>query len=601
MHAPSAYATPQFSSLPTNREHDHAAVSSSVGSPRPLSLSAPYDTGVARTEENQSLMASIADALSPSHRGFTLEEATSVGHPGLDEDVPKYEALAGDVGRFAQSEPHGPVTNGHASSPPLTEEREPRRATRRSTSPPCLPPGAAPAAIRAWDDRMGQGEDGAHSDRPASSSAGVHSQRLTSSLEMDGEDEEGLAYDRDSRSLEEGGGVGGDGKHHEEDTSFSESGGEASVDSITTNYDKQGTTPIQGSVLTGAVSNVGGTTSLSRAESQWRIPRVPPPSMDPDTIDIHQPATHEQQLYSAGAGTQEDEEEIWTNELTDERAHSAAAAREVSRAMDALEFTASGYATPKAPPPGYGSALSAQSQAAAPYPPRSSSPPQPPSSGRTPQGSVPPSPILPPNPPFANRNWGSPMLEARPGHVSSESVPGRLPMPTPVPTITTSVVGGGGAGSPTSPRPTSPLYRSPPPEYPRTTPPFSSPLMASSTSSLNSGVGGPRTISAAAFRRQQMRSPSGSESGPADTSPLTLRKPSVSPSPSGSRQPRLASPGPVPVSKDLPRARLSVVNPDPRVLDEDEEGREEFDYIGAYAGDNAGYGAGRYVSDLERH
>ena len=98
-----------------------------------------------------------------------------------------------------------------------------------------------------------------------------------------------------------------------------------------------------------------------------------------------------------------------------------------------------------------------------------------------------------------------------------------------------------------------------------------------------------------------MRSPSGSESGPADTSPLTLRKPSVSPSPSGSRQPRLASPGPVPVSKDLPRARLSVVNPDPRVLDEDEEGREEFDYIGAYGGDSAGYGAGRYVSDLERH
>ena len=545
------------------------------------------------------MMASIADALSPSHRGFTLEEATSLGHPGLDEPVPKYEPLADDVGRFAQSEPHGPVTNGHVSPPPLTE-RDPRRTTRRSTSPPSLPPGAAPAAIRAWDDRMGQGEDGAHSDRPASSSADVPSQRITSSSDRDGEEEDGLAYDRDSPSLGEEGVVGGNGKHHEEDTSFSESGGEASVDAVTTVYDEQGTTPIERSVST----NVGGATLLSRAESQWRIPRVPPPSVDPDTIDIRQPAGHG--LYSAGTGAQEEEVEIQTDESTDERAHSAAAAREVSRAMDALAFSASGYATPKAPPPGYGSTLSAQSQAA-PYR-RSSSPPQPSALGRTPQSSVPSSPILPPNPPFANRSRASLILEARPGHVSSESAPGRIPTPTP--TITTSVVGSGGAGSPLAPRPTSPMYRSPPPEYPRPTPPFSSPLMESSTSSLNGGGGGanlgggPRTISAAAFRRQQMRSPSGTEAGPADTSPLTLRKPSVSPSPSASRQPHIgsgsASPVPVPVSKDLPRARLSVVNPDPRMSDE-EGGGEEFDYIGAYGGESAGYSAGRYVSDLERH
>jgi hypothetical protein len=546
-------------------------------------------------------MASIADALSPSHRGFTLEEATSLGHPGFDEPVPKYEPLADDVGRSAQSEPHGPVANGHVSPPPLTE-RDPRRAARRSTSPPCLPPGAAPAAIRAWDDRTGQGEDGAHSDRPASSSADVPSQRITSSSERDGEEEDGLAYDRDSPSLGEEGVAGGDGKHHEEDSSFLESGEEASVDATTTF--------ISSTVSTGAVSNVGGTTSLSRAGTQWRIPRVPPPSVDPDTIDIPQPAAHElHSLYTAGTGAQEDEDEIRTDETTDERAHSAAAAREVSRAMDALAFSASGYVTPKAPPPGYGLALPAQSQAAGPYP-RSSSPSQPSSLGRTPQSSVPPSPILPPNPPFANRSRASLISEARPGHVSSESAPGRIPTPTP--TITTSIVGSGGASSPLGPRPTSPMYRSPPPEYPRPTPPFSSPLMASSTSSLNSGGGGaslgsgPRTISAAAFRRQQMRSPSGTESGPADTSPLTLRKPSVSPSPSASRQPHMGlgsgstSPVPVPVSKDLPRARLSVVNPDPRVEDEEAEGREEFDYIEAY-GESTGYSAGRYVSDLERH
>ena len=53
---------------------------------------------------------------------------------------------------------------------------------------------------------------------------------------------------------------------------------------------------------------------------------VPPPSVDPDTIDIRQPAA--QSLYSAGTGAQEDEEEIHMDESTDERAHSAAAARD---------------------------------------------------------------------------------------------------------------------------------------------------------------------------------------------------------------------------------------------------------------------------------
>ncbi|KAH0828767.1 hypothetical protein J3R83DRAFT_3204 [Lanmaoa asiatica] len=501
-------------------------------------------------------MASIADALSQSHRGFSLNEAIPPGPLAPDEPVPKYESIAGDVGRSAQSEPHGPVTNGHVGSPPLTEEGDsqwPRRATRRSTSPPSLPPGAAPAAIRAWDDRMGQGEDGAHSDRPASSSARVPSQRLISSSERDGEEEDGLAYDRDSRSLTEEGGVFGDGKHHEEDASFSESGGEAIVGATATIYNEQSTTPIRRSVSTGAASNA---TSLSRAGSQWRIPRVPPPSVDvgADDVDIYHNAAHERHSqYSTGVGTREDDE-IRTDESADERARSAAAAREVERAMDALEFsavappsTSSGYATPRGPPPGYGPALSAQSQAATPHPRVSLS--LSPSLSRAPHSSVPSSPILPPNPPFANRGRSGtlPMVEARPPpvnhHASSESVPRRVPTPTPA--ITTSP----GAGALAAPRPVSPMYRSPPPEYPRPTPPFSSPLMASSTSSLNGGAspgGGPRTISAAAFRRQQARTPSGTESGPADTSPLTLRKPSVSPSPSlsPSRQPQAGSGSP---------------------------------------------------------
>ncbi|KAG6371218.1 hypothetical protein JVT61DRAFT_9842 [Boletus reticuloceps] len=589
VHAPSAHYAPQFSSLPTNkeRERDPVPMSSSVGPSMPLSFSTPYDSGVARTEESQSLMASIADALSQSHRGFTLEDATSLGHVAPDEPVPKYELHAGDVGRPPRSEPHGPVTNGHASSPPRTEEREgTRRATRRSTSPPCLPPGAAPAAIRAWDDRMGQGEDGAHSDRPASSSADVPSQRLTSSSERDGEEEDGLAYDRDDLSSREGG-----------------SGGEASVEVITTTSEEQSTTSIRRSVSTGAVSNLGGTTSLARAGSQWRIPRVPPPSVEADAIDINQPSTHERQsLHGIGPGAQEDDESA------DERARDAAAAREVSREMDALTFSAtaprspSGYETPRAPPPGYGAT---QSQAAAPYP-RSSSPPQP-ASGRTPQNSVPPSPILPPNPPFANQGRGGAMIEMRyPGHASSESISGHIPVPPP--TIVTSVMDGGGAASPTSPK-----HRSPPPEYPRPTPPFSSPLMASSTSSLNNpgSGGGPRTISAAAFRRQADAVSEwgcngdrarGYESVDVEEA-VWIALAFVFDTTAATDGIGIGSASLVPVSvnKDLPRARLSVVNPDPRVSDEEEGGEDQFDYIGAYGGDGAGYAAGRYVSDLERH
>ncbi|KAF8132582.1 hypothetical protein EV363DRAFT_1295983 [Boletus edulis] len=229
----------------------------------PLSLSTSYDNGVARTEESQSLMASIADALSQSHRGFTLEDATSLGHVAPDEPVPKYELHAGDVGRSLRSKPHGPVqtvTQAHL------------RVLRKGKGPEERRDGVRhrhafhqPATIRAWADKMGQGEDGAHSDHPGSSSADVPSQRLTSSSEWDGEEEDGLAYDRDDRSSREGG-VSGDGMHHDQDT-FSESGGEASVEVITTTNEEQSETSIRRSVSMGVVSNLGGTTSLARAGS----------------------------------------------------------------------------------------------------------------------------------------------------------------------------------------------------------------------------------------------------------------------------------------------------------------------------------------------
>ena len=613
VHTPTAHATAQFSSLPASRGNDPTPATSSVGSAQPISpLSIPQDSKVARTEENQSLMASIADALSQSHRGFSLEDATSVGHQAPDEPAPKYEAIGGDIGRSSRSEPHGPVTNGHAAPSPFTSEEEgqwQRRATRRSTSPPSLPPGAAPAAIRAWDDRMGQGEDGAHSDLPASSSACAPSQRRTSSWERDGDEEDGLAYDLDNPYSQEEGGVGGDGKHLIKDTSFSESGGEAGVDAVTVNDDEKCTTPIQESVSTGVASNTGDATPLSRAGSQWRIPRVPPPAVDIEENDVDHPSAHERQGPYSTETVAEEDKELRTGESTEERERNAAAAREVSREMDALAFTAvaqpsSGYATPRGLSPGHGI-----SQAAPPYPQASPPPPLSPLD-RPPYSSAPSSPVQPPRSSPTSRGGTSPMSDTRHPRkrydtASIESLPSPLPTPTPTISTGTATAVGGDVNAPASPRSTPPTYRSPPPEYPRPTPPFSAPLMASSTSSLNSAGGGgspgaPRTISAAAFRRQQGRSPSGPDIGPADTSPLTLRKPSGSRLPQVGSGPGLLSPVPTVAVGGPPRARLSVVNPDPRMSDEDEGGGEVFDYIGAYGGENAGYGAGRYVSDLEK-
>ncbi|KAF9223075.1 hypothetical protein BS17DRAFT_782331 [Gyrodon lividus] len=617
VHNPEVNTAAQFSSLPI-RERDPAPTLDSV---RPLSLSARLGNGTGRTDEDQSLMASIADALSQSHRGMSLEGATSLGHIH-DEPAPKYEPFA----PAAHSEIYEP--NGHAPAP--QEGAWPRRNMRRSTSPPSLPPGAAPAAIRGWDDGMGQGEDGAHSDRPASSSQRVPSQRRITSSELDGEEEDGLAYDRDDRSEDEATEHADNKFNSGGEGSLSESGKEdgASVrDFVDTNQSSQITDNLQRSSSTSAsiqrsssaTTSVNNASSMSpnmapplRVESQRRIPRVPPPSMDTDLVDMpNRPASPHNGPKNNTSNVQDDD--IQTDESADERARNTAAAREVSRELDALAFSAispvSSYASPPGPPPGYGPPASYAPQGhptshqpqlpaiQAAHPPRSQSL----------QDSTPPSPLVPPSAPFANRSV-SPHPQAIPMRGRSPPLPspeGR-PLPpnsglgprvtSPLPPRTSpslsqlDIVSGRTDSSVGK----SPIYRSPP-EYPRPVPPFSSPLMAKSTSSLGSGGapgGAPRMISAAAFRRQQGRSPSGagSERGPADTSPLSLRRPSPVPAlpPKG------------------PTRRLSVINPDPPTSDD--EG-EEFDYIGAYGGgddegggkrQSGGYGSRRYVSDLER-
>ncbi|KIK92878.1 hypothetical protein PAXRUDRAFT_549837 [Paxillus rubicundulus Ve08.2h10] len=600
----------QFSSLPT-RERNPAPITDSA---RPLSLSARLRDGTGRTDEDQSLMASIADALSQSHRGMTLEEAISLGHTH-DEPAPKYEPLAPAV----QSEIHGP--NGNASTP--TEGLWPRRNVRRSTSPPSLPPGAAPAAVRAWDDGMGQGEDGAHSDRPASSSQRMPSQRRITSSEPDGEEEDGLAYDRDDRSEDEATEHADNNLNSGGEGSLSESGKEdgASVRNLidtkqssptTDNMQRPSSTsaPIQGSSsATRSINNAASTMEPpSRAKSQRRIPRVPPPSVDTNVDTPNRPASPHGDPTS---DTTLADDESQTDESADDRARNVAAAREVSRELDALAFSAnsptSNYVPPLGPPPARGPPGYVPHAHVTPYQPQLPIIQTPYPRSQLTYDSGPPSPLAPPNAPFASRSV-SPHPQATPTRGQSPPSPSLDGRPFP-PNTDFGPHGASPHHPSPSPRPThldvipsrsdnsgikTPTHRSPP-EYPRHAPPFSSPLMAKSTSSLGSGGaqgGAPRTISAAAFRRQQARSPSGTGNDLflADTSSLALRRPSPVPAlpPKG------------------PTRRLSVINPDPPTPD-DEDG--ECDYIGAYGdgdGDgggkrqSGGYGSGNYVSDLEK-
>ncbi|KAI6015863.1 hypothetical protein BKA83DRAFT_4340109 [Pisolithus microcarpus] len=561
----------QFSSLPFRGRGDPALVTEEFD---PFSLSTLANGAVG---EEPSLMASITDALSKSHRGMSMDQTTSISHASVDP-VPKYEPTTGSEGHNY----HGDRKSGDAGM------GHKRTTARRSTSPPVLPPGAAPAAIRAWDDGMSQGEDGAHSDRPASSSERASQQRIPSS-ETDGEEEEGLPYDRDDTSYE-GEARGRD--HRRSGVSSleasSEGGHEREIREKTSTDAESSvihSTPSTGSETAfthNLESSKSDVTLHSRAASR-RIPRVPPPTLEADFTNMNQPPSLAQIPRDETPSTVEDS--THKDNTTDEHARNAAAAREISRELETLGSSLA--PTSNQPVPLY--VVQQPSQ-------ESSSPSRPSVSplqvaqhsrnlSQSPHRSTPPSPLAPPSAPFTNRS----VSPARPSAFSTEKLPtpygeGR-PLPSPIVSARGSPLHLPASSSrstqldtpeSSSPSQRSPLYRTPP-EYPRPTPPFSSPLMAKSTSSLGnvSGANGaPRTIAAAAFRRQQQaRSAShasnGDTSGPADTSPLVLRRQSPAPTVP-------------PKNSSAPTRRLSVVNPDPRTVS-DEEG-DDFDYIAAYGG-----------------
>ncbi|PBK66038.1 hypothetical protein ARMSODRAFT_960488 [Armillaria solidipes] len=232
----------------------------------------------------------------------------------------------------------------------------------------------------------------------------------------------------------------------------------------------------------------------------------------------------------------------------EERELNAAAAREVSRELDALTFN------PPLPPPSPRKESEESPERGRPL----NSAPAPSSLGYGPPPNREPSPLAPPLAPFAHRSISNiettvptPAQSYAQAHRSSSSFGSRSeatssplvesrPLP---PTIHLP----GGRSSP-GPSLNSP-YRTNPPEFPVPRPAFAGRVRSSSSSSSSAQVpSGARTISAAAFRRPPPRVNNGSSAdfsisptaslggggspplppvpvpGPADTSPLSFNK-----------------------------------------------------------------------------
>ncbi|KAF9027124.1 hypothetical protein BDZ89DRAFT_987496 [Hymenopellis radicata] len=342
----------------------------------------------------------------------------------------------------------------------------------------------------------------------------------------------------------------------------------------------------------------------------------------------------------------------------EEKELNAAAAREVSRELDALSFS---------PPPGPVPRTQSQSPERSRSPPMhtpigGSSPPRQPVSPTNWAPASPinrePSPLVPPSVPFhntvpshelaptaaqsyaqahrresasisnydapsspvgENRMVSSPPSESRalPPHPTSPLAENR-PLP---PQLSFSDRSNSSIRAPSSPYQT-------PPEFPAPRPAFTGGLRSASSTSLNSLGGGSaappgaRMISAAAFRRPPPRMTSNGSGdfggpGPADTSPLAFKKrlPSSPYPPGASAGARLAPSSSLTSreaddSKPLPlpgygRESMAAKSDD-----------DEFDYIGAYShsdggspaqtdfGNKApnttsGYAQGRFATDLE--
>ncbi|PIL27567.1 hypothetical protein GSI_10718 [Ganoderma sinense ZZ0214-1] len=294
-----------------------------------------------------------------------------------------------------------------------------------------------------------------------------------------------------------------------------------------------------------------------------------------------------------------------TEVLMDENALNAAAIREVSRELDALMISSPGSPpTQDLPPP---SPVPGRPFGASPSPfnrQRRDPSPLPPVNTASPPGSSMTSPKL------ENvyvrerdRSMNSPMSSI--GRKMSHDIPSSSP--TAVPASPTMSDGSDhGRPSMTIPQPFQDSSNGTPYRTPMGTPSpgpmYNMPATTNSTSSF-SAPGGNRTISAAAFKRQppQQRNLSSDSVGPADVSPLNVKK-----------RPLPSSPYPSPLGSGLgPGTGLNLglrgATPSPQPVEPRpvshyrSDGEDEFDYISAYTDDPraSGYGSGRFATNVE--
>ncbi|KAH8996615.1 Eisosome component PIL1-domain-containing protein [Lactarius akahatsu] len=269
----------------------------------------------------------------------------------------------------------------------------------------------------------------------------------------------------------------------------------------------------------------------------------------------------------------------------DERALNAAAAREVSREMDALM-----YSPPIAPP------RTASPEAVVPVP----AVPVPAPLSIPPVVHAPPSPsngsVIHPSSPFARTHDRSPVSPTASRHSAeppsptnvspSPRVPSAPSSPTqqaylPPPNISLPL-----SSSPTLSSPTSAPFRTPP-ELPANP----SPNISQRTLPVPPGVSSPqaktpplrppggRTISAAAFRRPVPRVSSDILSGPPDVSPLSIKKRDLRGSPYSPQTGGLFG-----STSSLPTVQAQAPVSVPPLPQQEQHQEDEFDYISAYYG-----------------
>ncbi|KAG6334280.1 hypothetical protein ID866_4808 [Astraeus odoratus] len=458
--------------------------------------------------EEQSLMASISGAFARTHGAASVEQ-TSIGDGSIDP-VPKYEAVVASEwhGYSASRASTVPVPGQQKRTARASTMRVPgqqQRAARQNTSPPVPPPGAAPTAIRAWENGSGQGEDSARSDHPTSSiglayDKGIPSsaaeRTMNSNTNRSKVVHESSVMDSHERAVNMPSSVEG--------TPLEPPSG-AQTPGMSVPY----TQPLDSGlalpydVTTYSISSIT-LTPHSRGESQ----RCTPSTIDPEPVDMRQSSQPVQHPHTPESPSNIGEHISKMEASAEHVCNATAAAQEISRELDALSS-------------------SVPADARAPFPHSSVNPQPPLQEHPSATGPLISSVALAtPSVPSARQSVSptrqlTSSLERPPPRYSDDQTPPPFAStpPSPLRVELQAELPDAGDGASAGQRS---LLNCTPPENPRSAPSLPSLPMAGFM-----GAGAPRTIAAAAFRWQQQHggSPSASgigdpsSAGPADMSP----------------------------------------------------------------------------------